>query len=284
MATASPKALWQGGGPRRRPALSGAGGAARIRGTGGRNTCGGPTSLWTSPHPHAHMRVPWDAQIGGSLIERLGPQLIIGKPVSADYVQTGEFSVQTLQFALRRGLHVQHEYVGATAVDRGTYFVAIARQVDGREILREAGRQSLGGFSIILKKDYVDWLHTSPLLHRDKRRPWLRQQNCHHRRGQIRARKSVTCATPFRPGVRTVRFGACRSASTKFQPCLRRPPIVSGRKPTVACLLQIASTTFPVEPPLFRVPGQSSRDARGIPQTLPKPFGPIPLLECRILF
>src|ERR1017187_3459685 len=80
---------------------------------------------------------------------------------------------------------------------------------------------------------------------------------------------SVTCATPSRPGARTVQFGAFRSVLTESLLFLPLPPVAYGRSRKAACPLQTASETSPVEPPLFPVPGRSSQDARGNLQTSP---------------
>jgi hypothetical protein len=43
-------------------------------------------------------------------------------------------------------------------------------------VLGKTNRQSLCSFGVILIEDYTEWFHDFTRLHRNSRRPWLRQQ------------------------------------------------------------------------------------------------------------
>src|SRR5262249_47444150 len=79
----------------------------------------------------------------------------------------------------------------------------------------------------------------------------------------------VTCATPSRPGARTLPSGAFRSVLTESLLFLPLPPTASGTKRTTACLLRRVSATFPGALHPSQAPGLFFPDARDTLQTSP---------------
>src|SRR5208283_1918218 len=176
--------------------------------------------------------------------------------------------MQTLDFVRPRSFQIQHQRCGAMKGNRGTDLFVGAGQMNRFKVLGKTDRQSLCSSGVILIEDYTEWFHDFPLT--SPRFAAALAATANGCTGVIDSeRDSVTCATLSRPGARTIQFGAFRSVLTESLLSLPLPPTVSGRSRKVACLLQTASETSLEEPPLFPVPEQSSRDARGTLQTLP---------------
>src|ERR1019366_6104617 len=154
-------------------------------------------------------------------------------------------------------------------------FFVLAYPIHGTKILGKTDRQGLSSSGVIVIDNQAEWFHKSPLEFTAVAVGPAATASCYHRRSQIRARNSVTFATPSRSGARTVQFGAFRSVLTESQLFLPLPPIVSGKSRKAACLLRRELEISPVEPPLFPAPGRSSLTARGIPQTSPIHFAPV---------
>jgi len=86
--------------------------------------------------------------------------------------------MQALYFAPVGLLHVQHQYFGPIPGDRWTEFLVAAGEMNGLKVLGKTVRQKLSSSDVILIKDYTDWLHGSPILHREGRWPLAATANC----------------------------------------------------------------------------------------------------------
>jgi len=82
--------------------------------------------------------------------------LVVREPVGADDAKTGEFTMQTLNFARSRSLQVQHYRLGAMPGNCGADLLVRACQINRIKVLGETDRQSLRCSGIILVKDYTE--------------------------------------------------------------------------------------------------------------------------------
>jgi len=133
-------------------------------------------------HRAHHFILPWFTNVRRALVERLGPEFFIRQPVGANDRQAGEFSMQTFHFAPERFFHVQHQHVGPIAGNGETQFFVAAGEMNGLKMLGKTVRQKLSSSDVILIEDYSDWLHGSPILHREGAVALAATANCYHRR------------------------------------------------------------------------------------------------------
>jgi len=100
--------------------------------------------------------------VGGTLIQCLGPQLVVRQPVGADDAKGRELMMQALDFARAGSFQIQHQGPSPMPGNRGTDFFVTAGQMNGIKVSGKANRQSVRGSGIVLIKHYTEWFHTSP--------------------------------------------------------------------------------------------------------------------------
>jgi hypothetical protein len=119
---------------------------------------------------------PWLTYVGRAQTHGLGPEFVVGQPVSTDDAEVGKLAMQTVNFIWSRRFQIQYQSLRTMPGNGEAHFLASADQMNKIKMLGKTNRKNLRNSGVVLVEDHPDGFHITPRCTAISRRPWLPQQ------------------------------------------------------------------------------------------------------------